>query len=53
MAIARGWVIYQLEVKKEFLNGPLGDADIMYVHPPDGINLGVPEVSAFKLNNAL
>lgn len=53
LAISTGWVVHELEVKKELLISSLGDEYVIYVHPPDGIEIKITDGSKFELKNVL
>lgn len=51
LASARGWSLFQLDVKSTFLNGPLEEE--VYVSQPPGFEINGKEDMVYKLSKAL
>nr|KYP66211.1 Retrovirus-related Pol polyprotein from transposon TNT 1-94 [Cajanus cajan] len=51
IANSKGWIMYQLDVKSAFLNGPL-DKEV-YVSQPPGFEIKEQETKVYKLKRAL
>lgn len=51
MANFKGWIVYQLDVKSSFLNGPLEEE--VYVKQPQGYETKGEEGSVYRLRKAL
>lgn len=53
LAMGRRFIIHQLDVKTSFLNCRLIKSDNIYIHLPDGLDIGVPYEHVLRLNGAL